>query len=97
MSSQSQVQKSPKPSNLKNFIRASAFAFASLLGIEPNNINPLGVRSAMAQPVQLSPQEELAANVDRAKNAFIDFIVTGNPQSRQTALNSLAHSSIGTP
>ncbi len=86
MSSPSQVQKSLRPSRFKNFISVSAFALASLLGYEPNNINPLGVRSAMAQPVQLSPQEELAANVDRAKNAFIDFIVTGNPQSRQTAL-----------
>lgn len=88
MSSQFQAKKPNLPdSRLKNFIRVSAFALASLLGYEPNNINPLGVRSAMAQPVQLSPQEELSQNVDRAKNAFIDFIITGNPQSRQTVLS----------
>ena len=82
----SQTQHKPS-SRFKNFIRVSAFAFASLLGYEGNNINPLGVRSAMAQPVQLSPQEQITQNVDRAKNAFIDFIVTGNPQSRQTVLD----------
>ncbi len=65
----------------------SAAALATVMTTESaNNINNLGVRSAMAQPSQLTTDESkrhLLSSAKEAATAYRDYLLSGNPASYQ--------------